>query len=197
MRVLVARHAQTLANRDGFILGRRDSPLTGRGRAASADLAANIAYAGTGVICASPLARAATTAELFAAASGWPLLIVDTLAELSSGAWEGLPRSAVLPQGGPLRPTWTAAPPGGESCAAAEPRVQEALVTVTSLPYENVLVVGHAGVNHVLLRILLSLEPEQALAIRHPHNVVYTVEDGAVSWLRSGGMTGHGLLPHR
>ena len=197
MRVLVARHAQTLANRDGIILGRRDSPLTGRGRTTSEDLAANIAYAGTGVICTSPLARAAATAELFAAASGWPLLIVGTLAELSSGAWEGLPRRAVLPKGRALRPTWTDAPPGGESCAAAEPRVREALATVTSLPYEDVLVVGHAGVNHVLLRILLCLEPQQALAIRHPHNVVYTVTDGAVSWLRSGGMTGHGLLTRR
>ena len=194
MNITLARHAQTLANREGIVLGRSDSSITASGQMASAKLAPMIPQTATGMICSSPLGRAVATAQVFAAALGWPVTIMDTLTELSCGAWEGMPRASVMPEGRALRSSWTDSPPGGESCAGAQARVKEAILGLHSLAHENILVVGHAGINQVFLKMLLGLEPEQALKIRHPHDVLYRIEGSVVTWLDSSGSSGKGFF---
>ncbi len=194
MTLYVARHAQTLANEHGLVLGSGDSPLTATGREICAQLAARLAPAGPGVVCTSPLGRAVATAALFAAAFGWPALTLDGLAELSCGGWEGRPRDTVLPPGAALRSGWTDTPPGGESCEAAEARVRDAAARLAALAGGHVLVVGHAAVHQVLLGVLLSLPPAAALTIRHPHDVAYLVHEDEVSWVAADGACGRGFL---
>lgn len=194
MRLLIARHAQTQANREMIILGRRDSPPTKAGLIQCRKLAALMHPEGTGIIISSPLGRATATAGIFAAASGWSMEAMDNLTELSCGEWEGQPRLSVLPPGRPLRLTWADTPGGGESYTEAAKRVKKAIHRLKQLPYDHILVVGHAAVNQVFLKILLSLDPQESLAIQHPHDLLYKIESLRVSWLNSTGATGEGLL---
>ncbi|MDD5170485.1 MAG: histidine phosphatase family protein [Syntrophales bacterium] len=197
MNLAIIRHGETKANRERVILGRLDSPITEAGMKETAKLAAALQYEGTGIILSSPLGRAVSTAEVFARASGWRITVMDGLTELACGQWEGRPRFSVLEEGRALRSTWTDAPPGGESCASAEARVVEAVRKIGQFSLDNILIVGHAGINQVFLKIWLSLEAKGALAIRQPHDLLYRIDTEGISWLNSVGETGEGLIIQR
>jgi len=195
MRLFIARHAETMANRKMIILGRRDSPPTTGGLTQCRKLASLINNnGGGGIVLSSPLGRAVSTAVIFAAATGWTTAIMDGLTELSCGEWEGRTRLSVLPPGRPLRSTWTDTPGGGESCAGAAARVEEVIRQLRRSTQENILVIGHAAVNQVFLKIWLSLDPQEALAVQHPHDLLYEIENLHVSWLNSAGARGEGLV---
>jgi len=197
MRLIIARHMETVANRNGIILGCLDSPPTEAGLDSCHKLAALTRREGTGIVLASPLGRAVATAEIFAIVAGWQVVKMDGLAELSCGEWEGRPRLSLLPPGRPLRSTWTDAPGGGESCAGAASRVEEVIHHLRRSTQENILVIGHAAVNQVFLKIWLSLDPQEALAVQHPHDLLYEIENLHVSWLNSAGVKGEGLVIKR
>lgn len=197
MRLFVARHMETIANRKGMILGCGDSPPTRTGYAHCGRLASLLSDAGEGIIFSSPLGRALLTADRFAAVTGWKTVPSEALRELSCGGWEGLPRSAVLQPGQPLRSTWDDAPGGGESCASAAHRVEELVHRLRRQAFDNILVVGHAAVNQVFLKLWLSLDIREALAIQHPHDLLYEIDAARVSWRNSSGATGEGVLIKR
>jgi broad specificity phosphatase PhoE len=87
-RVILFRHAETEANVDGRWYGRSETPLTEAGRRQAADLAA--AAVSLDLIASSPLSRARDTAASVAAAQKRPVNVVDGLAEMHFGEWEGL-----------------------------------------------------------------------------------------------------------
>ncbi|MEI4262359.1 histidine phosphatase family protein [Roseovarius sp. D0-M9] len=125
------RHGQTEWNLAGRIQGRLDSPLTNLGRAQAAQQAAIIAEfaaqvaGGRGGIYVSPLGRARQTAAL-----ALPLhdpVIDARLAEIDTGAWEGLQKSELQKSGLPGGDTdlaLYAAAPGGEGLDALIARVR-------------------------------------------------------------------------
>lgn len=86
--VVLYRHGETVANQEGRWHGRGETPLTETGVRQAAELAR--AAAPHDVIAASPLSRARDTAEPVAAAQGKDVAIVDGLAEIHFGEWEGL-----------------------------------------------------------------------------------------------------------
>jgi len=194
MKLFIGRHMETVANEKKIILGRRDSPPTETGMDSCRKLAALAPLTGTGIVLSSPLGRAVATAVIFAAATGWTTVRMDGLTELSCGEWEGRTRLSVLPPGRPLRSTWTDSPGGGESCAVAATRVAEVIHHLRRSTHENILIIGHAAVNQVFLKIWLSLEPHEALAVQHPHNLLYEIENQRVVWLDSAGAAGEGLV---
>jgi broad specificity phosphatase PhoE len=197
MRLFVARHMETIANRKGMILGRGDSPPTRNGYAHCNRLASSLRDAGEGIIFSSPLGRALLTAERFVATTGWTTVPAEGLMELSCGAWEGQPRLSVLQPEQPLRSTWDDAPGGGESCAKAAQRVEDLVHRLRRQAFDNILVVGHAAVNQVFLKVWLSLDIREALAIQHPHDLLYEIDAAHISWRSSSGATGEGLLIKR
>ncbi len=197
MCIHIARHAETTANQIGIILGHRDSPPTAAGLTATGKLADALVCGETGIIVASPLGRAVATAEVFARVSGWRICIMDDLRELSCGQWEGCPRHSVIPEGRPLRSSWTDAAPDGESCRAAEVRVAEAIRRIKEFSHNQTVIVGHAGINQIFLKIWLALEPQEALSIRHPHDLLYTIDAKGISWLNAAGEKGTGLMVQR
>jgi broad specificity phosphatase PhoE len=194
MNLTIIRHGETKANRERVILGRLDSPITASGILEAGKLASVLKYEGTGLILSSPLGRAVTTAEVFVRASGWRMVVIDELQELACGEWEGMPRLSFLHEGQALRSTWSDAPPGGESCAMAEVRVVQMVHKIRQCSQNNIIIVGHAGINQVFLKIWLSLEVEEAMVIRHPHDLLYKIDAGGISWLNAAGETGKGLL---
>jgi broad specificity phosphatase PhoE len=175
-RIILARHGETTANRQGIILGQRDYPLTVEGMAMTRKLAALLPESHPGMIVTSPIGRALASAGIFADKTGWPIQILEGLAELSCGQWEGKPREAVIPGRRFIRSTWEDSPPDGESYQGAETRVKEAIRHINAiLMHDTILVVGHAAVNRVFLKIRLNLSPEHAMKIHFSHDTLYDI----------------------
>jgi len=136
--LLIVRHGQTLANRDGLLLGRADPPLSDLGREQAQRLASTLPT--PDLVVTSPLGRAVETARAF----GVPVTIDPRWIELDYGEFDGL-HPGVVPAD-----TWNAwradpafTPPGGESlveladrvteaCTELWPRAQDATVVVVT-----------------------------------------------------------------
>lgn len=85
------RHGATDWNRQGLFQGRTDNPLNADGLRqahAAADILRDV---GISRIVASPLVRAAKTAEIIADAISVPLTIDEGIIEFDFGSFEGLP----------------------------------------------------------------------------------------------------------
>ena len=123
--IVFLRHGETERNRAGRLQGRSDAPLTERGRAQIAGVAAVLAREQPARIVASPLPRTLETAAIVSDACGnLPIERHDDLIELDYGDWEGR-RLDDVPAGDWQR--WRAepafAPPGGESLVAVRERI--------------------------------------------------------------------------
>lgn len=175
--MILARHGQTSFNRDNFVMGRSDSRLTEEGIRTSKELGRILMPEGIAAIFTSPLGRAISSANLYGETLGLPVNVRDGMAELSCGEWEGKPRGSVTENAWNLRETWRQRPPGGESYEDAEPRVAAVIREIRSESIPAVaLVVGHAGVNRVFLKLWLELSGDMALRIMFPHDVAYILE---------------------
>ena len=92
MRVLLARHGETDWNAAARIQGASDIPLNARGERQAYELGAKLIDMGGAApdyIYASPLGRAARTAEIIGGMMGIRPIIAPALRELSFGEWEG------------------------------------------------------------------------------------------------------------
>ena len=85
------RHGATDWNRQGLFQGRTDNPLNADGLAQAHEAADMLRGIGISRIVASPLVRAARTAEIIADAISVPLSIDDGIIEFDFGSFEGLP----------------------------------------------------------------------------------------------------------
>lgn len=85
------RHGATDWNREGRFQGRTDNPLNEDGLRQAHEAVDMLRGAGISRIVASPLARAARTAEIIADAISVPLAIDDGIIEFDFGSFEGLP----------------------------------------------------------------------------------------------------------
>ena len=129
--LILVRHGESEGNAAGLLLGRMDSPLTGRGRSQARSLAD--AVSGATRLVSSPLSRARETAE--ALGTGLPVEIDDRWVEVDYGAFDGRPLGDVP---GEVWARWrsdpTFAPPGGESLASAGVRVRQACQELLAEP---------------------------------------------------------------
>jgi broad specificity phosphatase PhoE len=210
MKVILLRHGETVANRRGLILGQRDYPLTALGITTTKSLAdaigakylrpliddsANLRIDHPrGAIFSSPLGRAKASAAIFAGKTGWQTILLEGMAELACGEWEGRIRKEVAPDRPTIRATWTEFPPGGESYQSASARVEAAIDRIQAVEgIDLALVVGHGSVNRLFLKIWLDLDPYHAMTINQRHDVAYVVgEDKEVYWVTAEGQTGQG-----
>ena len=182
------RHGQTEWNLAGRIQGRLDSPLTALGRAQAtgqsaliADVAARVC-AGTGGVYVSPLGRARATAAL--ALPGCAQIVDARLAEIDTGAWEGL-RKADLPQGPDDLATYAAAP-GGEGLKTLIGRVR-AFADDLRGPS---IVVAHGLLGQVLRGLAKGLPPEAMGAQDNRQGCVYHLAGGRECRLDPGADAG-------
>lgn len=178
-KIILARHGQTVFNRDGFIQGRADSLLTYFGAPEIKRLPALAEPEKPTVIYASTLGRAAFTGSVYSLQLGAPIHFRPTIVELSCGIWEGMRRSEVKGWSNTIRESWDDRPPDGESYQDAEDRVKSFINEITRLQEHNtILVVAHAGLNRVFLKLWLDMDSEAARMIRCPHDTLYVMEPG-------------------
>jgi broad specificity phosphatase PhoE len=197
-KIVLARHGQTVGNRDSLVLGRSNSPLTDEGLDCARRVAGILKSEGVQMIFSSSLERALTTAQTFGRELDLPVSPRDDLVELSCGLWEGLPRNSVTKDVFSIRYSWDFRPPEGESYADGERRLERFVSELDGdeLP-ENILVVGHASINRVFLKMILDLPKEEAMLVSMPHDHIYVIDEGKIRYKSVSGAVGEGLIMHR
>lgn len=170
-KLYVVRHAEPEVA--GVLLGRTDPPLSVAGRT---NAAAQLAELDVRIVYSSPLRRCRETAG----AIGAPLVVLDNLAEIGLGEWDGLSWSEVerrYPELARVKvEDWfRVTPPGGEPWDAFAARVREALGVILAGPLPAA-VVGHLAANAVLAE---SLWGEDAYGFRQAYCEVREFEPGS------------------
>lgn len=89
-RLIILRHGESQANRDGIWQGQFDSPLTSTGVRQAESAAMVLALASPAFVVASDLMRAAATGEIVAAAAQVPVTFDERLREIAVGEWTGM-----------------------------------------------------------------------------------------------------------
>jgi probable phosphoglycerate mutase len=157
VRILLARHGETVFNVEGRWQGQSDSPLTDRGRAQAAELARALADEQIVAIYSSDLGRAAATAAHIAALHELDVTQEPRLREIDVGAWTGKHRdeiNAAYPGG---LQAWANKPsayqlPEGELIRDAQARALEFFDEhMPSHVGQTVVVISHGAVCQTIL----------------------------------------------
>lgn len=137
-------------------------------------------------VFSSPLKRCRVTAGVINEALKAPMIMMDGLAEINLGAWEGLSRAEVnahFPGEWAKRGADMAhyRPQGGESFTDLRERVAPVLNRIMGGNHEHILVVTHAGVIRVALCHYLGMPLENLMRIHVDYGAMSRVEfhDGA------------------
>jgi broad specificity phosphatase PhoE len=161
-RLLVIRHGQSTWNVEGRWQGQIDTPLSEQGIGQAEALASWLTqhYPGVGAVYASPLQRAAITAQIVAAPFGLTVQYEERLKEQHLGAFQGLTVSEMLDrypeayaemQQGTLDFRF----PDGESRREVYERAYAVMQDIAAAhPDQTSAVVTHAGMKRMILRRL-------------------------------------------
>lgn len=157
-RLILVRHAQSEANRDGVSLGRADSPLTELGLRQAAALGEALAGEPLDRVLASPLQRALDTARAIATHHGLEVETHDDLTEMAIGELEGMPWAELRERHADFLRDWLADDavslkmPGGESLADVDRRAWPVIAPIFAQDGDGtVVVVSHNWVIRVLI----------------------------------------------
>lgn len=167
VRVWYIRHGENPANLTGELSCRNvDYPLTERGVAQARELAERLAgMSPSAAIYASPLRRAAQTAQIIAARLGLPVATLEGLRELDVGDLEGRADEQAWAAFLEVAYAWQSgdhyrAFPGGEDYHQVTARVAAALRSALEHPPgSRVLMIAHDGLIRVALPAICPGEP--------------------------------------
>jgi broad specificity phosphatase PhoE len=183
-RYLLIRHGESVWNGERRIQGNQDPPLSARGRRQAALLARRLSVRlpGAAAVYASPLRRAAETAETVRAAMGVPVFTDPGLREMCLGKWEGMTVPEIQAAFPGTYEAWLADPlmhpaPGGERLETFGTRITAAFERVRAAqPGKDVILVSHGGPIKALLCHVLGLEIRSLFRIKQDNTAVSLVE---------------------
>jgi probable phosphoglycerate mutase len=160
--VYLLRHGDSRPDAVRRFIGRSDAPLNETGRAQAEFWRRGLTRIPFSRICCSDLKRSVETARIIGRRIKVPLSSLPELAEIDLGSWDGMPVSEVrrLFTGEYDRRGADLAgfrPPGGESFSDLSARVVPVFEELVQHSAGNLLIVGHAGVNRVILCHLLGM----------------------------------------
>ena len=112
-KIVLWRHGQTTWNVERSFQGSTDIPLDDTGREQAVRAARLLAALRPTAIIASPLQRAAHTAEALSAVTGLSVSLDRDLIERGGGEWEGLTNAEIRAKYPAEHSLWQ--PPGGET----------------------------------------------------------------------------------
>ncbi len=189
-KFFLVRHGESVWNSERRIQGNQDPGLSARGRRQTELLVAHLKAHVTpavAAIYASPLRRAAETADQIAGAYGLPVVPESGLREMSLGRWEGK-TVAEIQEAFPGRyEKWLEDPlafpaPDGEELGSFERRVLGTLERMQAAhPGADLIVVSHGGVIRALLCFALGLDIRHLFRLKQDNTAVSQIElDGRV-----------------
>ena len=162
MKLLLARHGQSVWNEVRRFQGTTDVGLTALGRRQAEALGRAVRGRRLAVAYASPMQRALDTATIALEGTGVPVVALAELRELGLGEWEGCTVDEISQREGDPYGRWVRAPldcppPGGEILPDVCERVRRGLDRIAAAhpSGDEVLVVAHGGVISVYLCHLL------------------------------------------
>jgi broad specificity phosphatase PhoE len=173
MRLLLARHGQSLWNEVRKFQGTTDVELSDLGRAQAAALGRALRGHRLAAAYVSPMRRAVETAEIALRAADVPLIPIEELRELSLGEWEGCTVDEIKSRDGDPYSQWVSAPldcppPGAEPLPDVSARVLRAIDRIVAAHRhgDDVLLVAHGGVISVYACWLLGLDLNRLWRLR-------------------------------
>lgn len=184
--ILLLRHGETRWNVERRFQGRKDSPLTERGRRQAAamaglvrDLVTRDPHPGWRLV-SSPLGRAHDTARTVADAVGLPVELDDRLAEINCGEWEGRTWTEVSAGREASSRHWIFDAPGGETHEDVQARIQNFLADLPPEPERRVIVVSHGASGRVMRGAYAGLSREAMLDLDVPQDAIYRLMAGQI-----------------
>lgn len=156
-RLILVRHGETPASREGRFAGSTDVELTDLGREQASALAGRLRHLRIDALYASPLMRCKQTAAAISETTGLKVREADELRECHFGGWENMTASELQALEPDVFTTWlsddTYAPPDGESWGSVAERTWT-WWQAASAKHEGrtVLAVSHGGAIRSLLR---------------------------------------------
>lgn len=189
--VYLLRHGDSRQDDVRRFIGRSDQPLNAAGRAEAAywqhELAA-IPF--QGLFC-SDLWRSVETAGIIARGIGTPVQRLPELREIDLGSWDGMPMDEIrrrYPEEYAQRGADLAghAPPEGESFNDLARRVLPLFHELVLGSSGTILIVGHAGVNRVILSHLLNIARNDIFQIPQDYGCLNIIDCSA-----------NGMVPRR
>jgi len=157
VRILLARHGETVFNVEGRWQGQADSPLTERGLAQARELGRALADDPITAVYSSDLGRAINTAAEVAVLHGLSVQGDERLREINTGEWTGKNREQIDAEFPGMRDAWAEAPgsmrmPGGETLEEALTRALAFFASRMPLHAgETVVVISHGGIGQAIL----------------------------------------------
>jgi len=181
-RIYLARHGQTVTNREQRFCGHSETPLTPLGLEQARALARRISGFSLGACYTSDLGRAKETASIALGQHPISPRVDPRLRELHYGDWELQPEAEVQrrdPAGYRLLededPAWR--PPGGESVAEVRARTSSALARIAaSHPGQGVLVISHGTAINCLISTILAMPETHVFRIDVSHCSLTEIE---------------------
>jgi alpha-ribazole phosphatase len=184
--VYLIRHAEPESIGAGRrFVGQSDPSLSAPGTRQAHVLADRLRQVRFDSVYSSDLQRCLMTAEIVTGEAGLPVRQERRLREIDVGLWEGLSFEEVrrrYPREHAEREEDLVGYrfPGGESFRDVQRRVVPAFVSIMDGGAENVLVVGHKGVNRVLLAHFLGLPLEELFSIAQDYCCVNIIRASAL-----------------
>ena len=167
-RVLLVRHGDTQASKDGRFTGATDIPLSKEGRIHASELAVRLARYPIDAIYASSMQRARETAGFTAKVHGLEVVPVPELREMNHGNWDGKNREEIIQLYGQAqideynRDPYHFRPENGESGEDVLKRATPAFSSlVKKHDGQTILVVAHKTTNRLLICNFMGLDPQQ------------------------------------
>jgi broad specificity phosphatase PhoE len=157
VRILLARHGETVFNVEGRWQGQSDSPLTERGVAQARQLALALANEPLVAVYSSDLGRALRTAEQVAQPHGLGVVADPRLREVNVGDWAGMNRAEIEVEDAARLDAWIWRPatirlPRGETLADAQARALAFFAErMPAHAGQTVAVVTHGAVGQAIL----------------------------------------------
>lgn len=172
-RIHLLRHGECAGG--ALLRGRTDSPLSDNGRLQMQTALERLPVACWDAICSSPLTRCAAFARAWQSANGGELHLCPALRELDFGAWDGQPVEQLAREQGAAweafqRDPGAHPPPGGETLAALQQRLQDFWQTLLeSQRGRRLLLITHGGVVRALLGRALGMTAAYWHRLHVPH----------------------------
>lgn len=176
-RVYIVRHGDIINSHVKRYIGETDIHLSEKGIAQAMRLKEFFKNTPLEVVYISSLTRCIQTSNYILENRNVKTYVLDELKEIHMGAWENQTFESIkerfsqeYDQRG--RDIVNYAPPGGESFIQVYKRVVPVVDRILGTTDGNVLIVGHAGVNRVILNYLLKNSLEKILSITQPYGCI-------------------------
>ncbi len=194
-RFYLARHGQTAWNKEERFRGRKDVPLSDRGREEAGALAEALSKEKIDHLFSGPLDRCKQTFAPLSEALGLEVKALPDVIDMDFGEWEGLKIDEAREKYPDMFEAWRSEPhtvefPGGESLPKVQARAMRAVSRLAAnYPDQAVAVCSHRVVTKLIILGVLGARADRFWVVRQdtaclnvfdydpPHAVIHSMND--------------------